>query len=899
VFISLSPKITLCLALLLLSVTIKAEQIPVISGAFSIQEKQLNQPSAVAIYNDHIYLLDGTQHRLLKFNLDGSLVSANILNANNERPHLPMDVIVNDAGIFIADTGNQRLLKYDHQGHLQRIFKPAQVVDKKIKPVQEGNDELKPAVPVALTIIDYTLYWADRANHRICSFDIETWKDNDCFGGSGQIEGLFQNPFQMAADSDGYLHIVDVLNGRVQVFNKQGRFISQIARFGVDVGELYRPNGLAIDAQDTVFVNDNYLGFVALYKQGRYLGKLKNQQGELIQLKSPVGMTVYQQRLYVVEASSHQLQVLPFNYQSMSNTSEKAKKSSQSLSQKNCVICHLSWVEAPDKVMDKEHSLLPVATTEMCYSCHHGVILDSRLAILSGEQHPTLYDKGKDSYDLAYMNKRKDKMPDSLPLTEQKKMRCTTCHTPHNANNKQETLYQGHQNAWMRVSPVDGDLCERCHESKIKGARSLDMKKRGINHPLAIKLEKPPQKDSPGFALDSELHQGLPLHLQEAAASLDKSNRLICQSCHQVHGGHSNELLALDDDKADLCAQCHKPKYSKDIKQARQFGIHPVNVELEEPVTYQKEKITRVTCESCHKVHSGKQGTALLPTKDQEALCQSCHKRQHAKNHKDALKKGIHPMNEKLEDPIKFNKESIEIIGCLTCHSVHSGKKNTPSLVMDHKDGQLCEQCHENKRAVVGSDHDLRITAKDKHNLQEELPNQSGVCGGCHSLHKGEGKYPRLFAVKPVKGKASSEQEPIDEPLFKKDILCLNCHQDKGIAKDKVIAHFDHPYKDLILRSDPKVMPLLNAKEEIEEFGSIACVTCHEAHLWEPAPKEGQAQPSSNKKNLEGNSDNSFLRHASIEGTFCIDCHGLESRPKYKYYHDRFLVRDIGVDYIK
>ena len=101
-----------------------------------------------------------------------------------------------------------------------------------------------------------------------------------------------------------------------------------------------------------------------------------------------------------------------------------------------------------------------------------------------------------------------------------------------------------------------------------------------------------------------------------------------------------------------------------------------------------------------------------------------------------------------------------------------------------------------------------------------------------------------------------------------------------------------------------KKCPVVETKhEQIAELGAIACITCHEPHSWEPLkdPEEKKHPVLDYKKqeNLDGDIMNSFLRHKGVAGTFCVDCHGIEALPKYKYYHHKDKVRGIGVDYLK
>ncbi len=456
----------------------------------------------------------------------------------------------------------------------------------------------------------------------------------------------------------------------------------------------------------------------------------------------------------------------------------------------------------------------------------------------------------------------------------------------------------------MRISNWHSDLCEHCHQSKIIASRSSDPDVHGINHPLATHLKPPPDpKTKLGYPADKDLQKGLPDTLVATGAVLGHKDKMICQTCHQIHGGQGEDLLALPKKQGEICAQCHKRQASKDKKEARRKGVHPVNEDLEEPVILKDKKIVDVTCMSCHNVHDGTFGTELFPDgiEQAEKICVDCHERQHAKNEKDALKKGVHPVNVKLDEPVKIGDKKIKKIGCLTCHAVHSGKPNTPALVQNHTNGELCENCHEGKQHIVGTDHDLRVTAKKSENHFEESPEKAGVCGSCHSMHRGKAKLPYQYAAE-IKAKQKREKT---SPSLKTDEMCLNCHQKKGIAKDKPILHYGHPYKDIVLRSDPKIMPLLGAKERPDKkgFGNIACITCHEPHTWNP-DTHGKKPPKklpdiSQAKNIEGTVLNSFLRRKGPGKTFCVDCHGFEVLPKYKYFHHKDKVRDIGVDYLE
>jgi len=154
-------------------------------------------------------------------------------------------------------------------------------------------------------------------------------------------------------------------------------------------------------------------------------------------------------------------------------------------------------------------------------------------------------------------------------------------------------------------------------------------------------------------------------------------------------------------------------------------------------------------------------------------------------------------------------------------------------------------------------------------------------------MHRGGGRAPSLYAgaYQPWSG---------EEYALERDRICLDCHREKGIAEKATVRHFSHPRKDLVLCSRPEEMPLVNESGEVDEFGSIACITCHDPHRWMSA---GKPDSSPGGRSPEGDTRNSFLRSRQVERTFCVACHGIETLVRYKYYHGS-SGRDSAVDYI-
>ncbi len=573
----------------------------------------------------------------------------------------------------------------------------------------------------------------------------------------------------------------------------------------------------------------------------------------------------------------------------------------------SCASCHDPHRWSPDSddrgVNTKEgnvnNSFLRKASTpqgKLCNTCHA-----EKWAIL-GSKH-----------DMGLMEPRSKNIKGQ---TIEESGVCGACHTPHNANGEK---------LWAREKSKHGHdviehLCTSCH---AKG-REAENKTTGENsHPLGVKLSRTVMEKN-----------DLPLFTKNG----DRSPRggVSCATCHDVHrwqagvdkgpgkrkieGDRFNSFLRKpNDDSATLCASCHR-------ENALVVGTdHDMNVTATRAKNLNGETVEKSgVCGACHAVHNAF-GSLLWvrgvgPGKNRnEALCKGCHAKR-----KPASKKIIgnpsHPMNKAVSDArptlrreirpfyergaktelplFKPNGERSEEgdITCPTCHNVHHwdpdqwAKGSNRNIEGDGgnsflrksnlPNSALCATCHTRKRFVVGTDHDMSVTAPQQKNSLGQTVAQSGVCSACHEPHGSTaGGY--LLWARPL-GKGS------DLP---QEQVCLSCHNKDGIAKNKVVTEFKHPRNVTVTEvSRPGqnfYAPVYDRKGRKVEAGLLSCPTCHNPHIWS-ATKPG---PGSGKP-VEGNARNSFLRFRS-KNEICRNCHGLDSLVRYKYFHTK-RVRRMG-----
>ena len=99
---------------------------------------------------------------------------------------------------------------------------------------------------------------------------IRTW------GTTGSLPGRFAEPYAAAFDSAGNVYVADDLNSRIQKFTADGEFLALWGTEGSGDGQLFRPEGLAID-HDVLYVSERGNSRVQKFTlDGQHLGYLFN-----------------------------------------------------------------------------------------------------------------------------------------------------------------------------------------------------------------------------------------------------------------------------------------------------------------------------------------------------------------------------------------------------------------------------------------------------------------------------------------------------------------------------------------------------------------------------------------------------------------------------------------------
>jgi len=474
-------------------------------------------------------------------------------------------------------------------------------------------------------------------------------------------------------------------------------------------------------------------------------------------------------------------------------------------SKKDCVVCHITWGgdflqpsynDAHSNLTIEGKSAL-VSDEIMCYSCHDGYVSDSRSYFLQNDYH---------SIDSVLSSKHVGE----LPLSNENKMYCGTCHTPHASQMTDKVNYS----PFLRMNVNESQLCVSCHG---------DQNIQPLNHPIhVIKSNIPPEL--------------LNEHL--------KKDQVECLTCHSLHDETPTKFVQ-DEIRDTLCNQCHEPKFEI------QFSDHDFYANDNHHYS------SKGMCSSCHTPHGGNSeflwSKTLKNPSDKNARCIECHET----TEKPFTHIG-HPVTGKQlsKSSIELDVNSGDSLACISCHDPHIWSNTPHQLTKENEEGNeitsflklpdddlgtLCIQCHTDEQLINLSDH--AIDRDGYFAMADHLKLSQGQCSMCHSTHDSEYQ----FSIDTTSKFTSATQ------------LCKSCHTEGNHIT--IIGENSHPMGIELKTGNPLT-------DEAIFQPIMGCETCHNPHEW------GGHISINDGTNLEGTPLTSFLKKPVSKDTeLCVTCH--------------------------
>ncbi|NOY40273.1 MAG: hypothetical protein GXP26_00350 [Planctomycetes bacterium] len=274
-------------------------------GKRGITEGRLQKPRAAAIDGeDRLYLVDMTA-RIQVFDVDGNFLRGwrTPVSKNGRPSGLSFD---RRGRLLVADTHYYQMLVYDTAG---KMIESATIGG--TQGHEPGNFGF---VTDAVEDSKGNFYVAEYGD-----FDrVQKFSPKGQFllqwGGHGSELGQFRRPQNMAIDAEDHLWIVDACNHRIQVFDEEGNLLKNWGEEGSEIGKLYYPYDLVLDGQGHLYVCEYGNHRVQKFTlDGKSLGVWGSNGKGPGQLHNPWALVQDSKgRLHVLDSNNHRVQRFVF-----------------------------------------------------------------------------------------------------------------------------------------------------------------------------------------------------------------------------------------------------------------------------------------------------------------------------------------------------------------------------------------------------------------------------------------------------------------------------------------------------------------------------------------------------------------------------------------------------------
>lgn len=274
-------------------------------GVQGIEPGQLQKPRAIAIdANDQIYLVDMTA-RIQVYDDQGEYLRGwkTPVSVNGRPTGLS---IAKNGHVWVPDTHYYRVLAYDRDG--------APVEAENLGGVMGTAPGEFAWVTDVVEDSEGSIYVSEYGDtDRIQKFSRDG-KFLLQWGGTGEEPGQFRRPQSMAVDADDNIWVADACNHRIQIFDKEGKLINQWGEEGSAPGQLYYPYGLALDGKGHLYVCEYGNHRVQKFTlDGKSVGTWGTHGREPGQLHNPWAIAFDSKgRLYVLDSSNNRVQRVNF-----------------------------------------------------------------------------------------------------------------------------------------------------------------------------------------------------------------------------------------------------------------------------------------------------------------------------------------------------------------------------------------------------------------------------------------------------------------------------------------------------------------------------------------------------------------------------------------------------------
>jgi len=210
--------------------------------------ERITKPYGVAIFDGKLYVCDVGKRMVEVLDLKNRTFG---YLTKDRRLMNPVNIYIDDNGTkYVADPTAGSVFVFDKNDKLSTILG------------KEVNFS-----PIDVVVRGPYVYVTDFDNNQVVVLDKNTGKERIRMGKKGQstgqeeplrhmASGEFSLISDLALDQQGNVYVTDKAGARITEFDNSGTFKRTIGRLGLNIDELVRPKGIAIDRENRIWVVD-------------------------------------------------------------------------------------------------------------------------------------------------------------------------------------------------------------------------------------------------------------------------------------------------------------------------------------------------------------------------------------------------------------------------------------------------------------------------------------------------------------------------------------------------------------------------------------------------------------------------------------------------------------------
>jgi len=218
---------------------------PIVASQFQSPLRSITKlscPKGIVVnHKNQIIVTQESQHNVTVFGKRcRKVLSFGSYGAGEAQFNHPSGVVVDKQDyIYISDSKNNRVQKFDGEGHYVKEY--------------NGHNHASLNQPMGISVSNDKVFVVDRGNGRIVVLTLDL-QYLFSFGSRGRDKGQFEDPWDIATDTNGIVYVTDIKMHTLHVFDNKGEYRGQIGVEGTQKGRLSRPSGIAIDNFGRIFV---------------------------------------------------------------------------------------------------------------------------------------------------------------------------------------------------------------------------------------------------------------------------------------------------------------------------------------------------------------------------------------------------------------------------------------------------------------------------------------------------------------------------------------------------------------------------------------------------------------------------------------------------------------------